>query len=280
MAIFVTGDTHGPNGILSRLNTKYFPQQKSLTKNDYVVICGDFGGVWEPNKESKEETYVLDWLERKNFTTLFVPGNHENYNRLTGIPDPKILKSWIFKGELDVYPQKSWHGGKVRELRPSVLMLERGYIFNIDGCSCFAFGGANSHDISDGVFPAEKFGSKTAYEIAKSSWVYEKRRIMFRVNHISWWKQEMPSQQEMTHGLGVLEHHNFDVDFIFTHDCPTADKILLLGNGSSSDELNKYFEIIQSKTQYKKWFFGHYHDNIALPGGSDILLYEKIIQIK
>ncbi|HAU84925.1 MAG TPA: metallophosphatase [Lachnospiraceae bacterium] len=280
MAIFVTGDTHGPGGILSRLNANYFPQQKSLTKNDYVVICGDFGGVWEPAKESKEESYVLDWLERKNFTTLFVPGNHENYNRLTGILDPKALDSWIFKGELDVYPQKSWHGGKVRELRPSVLMLERGYVFNIDGCSCFAFGGANSHDISDGVFPAEQFGTKKAYEIAKSSWVYEKRRIMFRVNHISWWKQEMPTQQEMEHGLGVLEHHNFNVDFIFTHDCSTANKVLLLGQGADSDKLNKYFDLVKSKTKYRKWFFGHYHDNVVLSGGKDILLYEKIIQVK
>ena len=35
---------------------------------------------------------------------------------------------------LNGYPQKAWNGGMVREIRPSVLMLERGYVFNIDGC--------------------------------------------------------------------------------------------------------------------------------------------------
>ena len=52
---------------------------------------------------------------------------------------------------LNGYPQKAWNGGMVREIRPSVLMLERGYVFNIDGCKCFAFGGARSHDISGGI---------------------------------------------------------------------------------------------------------------------------------
>ena len=41
--IFVTGDTHIPLDI-SKLNSEQFPQQKELTKNDYVIICGDFGG--------------------------------------------------------------------------------------------------------------------------------------------------------------------------------------------------------------------------------------------
>ena len=58
MAIYVTGDTHGsqPHGWLSvdgfmhRLNTTSFPEQKELGKEDYVVICGDFGGVWETNR--------------------------------------------------------------------------------------------------------------------------------------------------------------------------------------------------------------------------------------
>ena len=42
------------------------------------------------------------------FTTAFVSGNHENYDALAA------------------YPQAEWHGGRVRTIRPSVLMLERG----------------------------------------------------------------------------------------------------------------------------------------------------------
>ena len=149
MAIFVTGDTHGAkkfgffsvDGFMNRLNMDSFPEQKEMTKDDYVVICGDFGGVWNYDGETPEERYNLDWLNTRNFTTLFVPGNHENYDRLTGINDQDALNSWIFKRLSESnkkkiqtgYPQKLWHGGMVRELRPSVLMLERGYVFYIDG---------------------------------------------------------------------------------------------------------------------------------------------------
>ena len=83
--IYVTGDTHIPVDI-QKLSTKRFPAQKELTKDDYVIICGDFGGVWDVDRfkvqESPEEKNALDWLESKPFTTLFVPGNHENYDRL------------------------------------------------------------------------------------------------------------------------------------------------------------------------------------------------------
>lgn len=38
--IYVTGDTHA-NIDIAKLNTTKFPQQKELTKNDFVIICGD-----------------------------------------------------------------------------------------------------------------------------------------------------------------------------------------------------------------------------------------------
>lgn len=40
--IFITGDTHGN---FSRFSTKEFPEQKEMTKEDFVIICGDFGGI-------------------------------------------------------------------------------------------------------------------------------------------------------------------------------------------------------------------------------------------
>ena len=41
MAVYVTGDTHGD--WMNRLKTDSFPEQKEMTKDDYVIICGDFG---------------------------------------------------------------------------------------------------------------------------------------------------------------------------------------------------------------------------------------------
>lgn len=80
--IFITGDTHGD---YRRLNTYNFPEQKMMTKKDYMIICGDFGGIQSEDPKDKTEQYWLDWLEKKNFTTLFIDGNHENYDRLSNM---------------------------------------------------------------------------------------------------------------------------------------------------------------------------------------------------
>ena len=120
MAVYVTGDTHGD--WMNRLKTDSFPEQKEMTKDDYVIICGDFG-LWD---NSNREKYNLDWLEDKPFTTLFVSGNHENYDILDSLPVSEL------------------HGGKVNFVRPSVIHLMRGEVFNIEDKTFFTFGGASS----------------------------------------------------------------------------------------------------------------------------------------
>ena len=85
MVIFLTGDTHGD---FSRLRPEVFREQERLSKEDYVIICGDFGSIWDG---SDTEQQWLDWLADRPFTTLFVDGNHENYVRMarrTGADDP------------------------------------------------------------------------------------------------------------------------------------------------------------------------------------------------
>ncbi len=73
--IFFTGDTHASHDI-GKLSDERFPEQKSLSRADYVIICGDFGCVWVGTSRDRQRQ---DWLEMKPFTTLFVDGNHENY---------------------------------------------------------------------------------------------------------------------------------------------------------------------------------------------------------
>ena len=38
--IYITGDCHRN---FERFNTRNFPEQKEMSKEDYVIICGDFG---------------------------------------------------------------------------------------------------------------------------------------------------------------------------------------------------------------------------------------------
>ena len=125
--IYVTGDCHGN---FARFEQKHFPEQANMTKDDTVIITGDFGGVWFGDSRDDE---TLDWLERLPFTLVFVCGNHENYDAL------------------ERYPVVEWHGGKVHHIRPHVLHLMRGQIFELEGHRFFTMGGAKSHDIEDGI---------------------------------------------------------------------------------------------------------------------------------
>ena len=40
MSIYITGDCHGD---YRRFSTEIFPEQYTMGKSDYVIVCGDFG---------------------------------------------------------------------------------------------------------------------------------------------------------------------------------------------------------------------------------------------
>lgn len=122
--IYITGDTHIPVDI-NKLSSKRFPEQKQLTAKDYLIICGDFGGVWCGDNE---ELYWRKWLDKKNFTTLFVDGNHENFDMLGSFPIVDFCE------------------GKAHKISNKIYHLMRGQIYTIDGRRIFTLGGASSHD--------------------------------------------------------------------------------------------------------------------------------------
>lgn len=293
--IFITGDTHGPqkhgtfsvDGYMTRLNTTNFPEQKEMTRSDFVIICGDFGGIWDTDRrkvaESTEEKYSLDWLQDKPFTTLFVPGNHENYDRLTGIKDEKLLNSWLFEKMPDSekekfrqgYPQIDFHGGKVRAIRPNVLMLEPG-VFDLNGKTFFAYGGAQSHDIDGGILDPSDFPTEGTFESEYKRMCCQP--LSFRVKGVSWWTQEQPDAVTEQQALQALAEYNNAVDFIITHDCAASDSALLGYHDPS--EVNRFLEQVKQTVDYRHWFFGHLHDNRNLPGGKEHLLYEQMVQVQ
>lgn len=57
----------------------------------------------------------------------------------------------VCSDSLAEYPVSEWNGGKVQFIRPNVIHLTRGQIYNIDGSTFFTMGGARSHDIQDGI---------------------------------------------------------------------------------------------------------------------------------
>ena len=165
--IWATGDCHGN---FERFRPEYFPEQAQMTKDDVVVVTGDFGGIWFGDARDDE---ALGCLESLPFTLAFVDGNHENYDALAS------------------YPAEKWQGGKIHRIRPHVLHLMRGQIYELEGYRFFTMGGAKSHDIEDGILDPDdpNFGRKFLM-------LQRRPRSRYRINHISWWAQELPSDEE------------------------------------------------------------------------------------
>ncbi len=126
MAVFLTGDTHGDMDI-GKVEELSRTARDRLSRDDFLIVLGDFGLVWR-DPPSEGEARRLDWLEAQPWTTLFVDGNHENFDLLYAMPEVP------------------WHGGRVHEVRPHVLHLMRGERFEIGGHSFFVVGGAHSID--------------------------------------------------------------------------------------------------------------------------------------
>lgn len=123
MAIFITGDIHARINIDKLLFTHFDPN--GLNRGDYLIILGDFGLVWDDSPFLEK---TLDWLEEKPWTTLFIDGNHENFDKLSS------------------YEIEKWNGGKIQKIREHVIHLMRGEVYEIDNKSFFCLGGARSVD--------------------------------------------------------------------------------------------------------------------------------------
>ncbi len=226
--IYITGDTHGQYDFAKL--TVFAREHPELTKKDYMIVAGDFGAVWSPQTLKKN----LRFYEELPFTTLFVDGNHENFDLL------------------DAYPVETWKGGKVHFVKPDILHLMRGQVFEIEGKTFFTFGGATSVD-----------------------------RYM-RQEHISWWKREAPSYEELDEGIANLKRYNNSVDFLVTHSCderalwyPPLRTRTFQMDVYPENRLLSYFE---DTVQYKHWYFGHYHMDGDLTDKKTVL-YQTIREL-
>lgn len=223
--IYVTGDIHADIDI-GKLSMRRFPRQRSLSKDDCLIVCGDFGLVWNG---SKRELWWRKWLSGKTFTTLWIDGNHENFDSLRD------------------FPVVGRFGGKVHEICPGIYHLMRGQVLTIDGKRFFVMGGAASHDKE------------------------------CRKEHVSWWKEEMPSEKEMDAAVRALDANGWDVDFVLTHCAPNGIRHMLAA-GYGTDALTGFLEHVRRNLRFKHWFFGHYHADVHLDE-QFTALYDEIVPI-
>ncbi|MCQ2466539.1 MAG: metallophosphoesterase [Clostridia bacterium] len=210
--LYVTGDIHGEK---ARFVYDKFAYNKDLAKGDYLFVAGDFGFVF--NGSSQEKVYLDRLAREKPFTICFVDGNHENF--------PKI----------NDYPVKDWNGGKIHVLRtdedgnPKIVHLMRGQVFDIEGVSILALGGAKS---TDRIYRTE----------GKSLWA----------------ELEMLSEEDKLETTRNLGKRSNSVDVILTHEAP-AETVSKINMTYKIDSNQNFLEYIRETVDYKKWYFGHHH---------------------
>ena len=118
--LYFTGDIHGDAERLSKNALSMMKQ------GDTLIICGDFGFLWDNTKPEKK---ALNALSRRRYNICFVDGTHENF---------EILQS---------YPVVSWNGGQAHKIRDNIYHLMRGQIFTIEGKTIFTMGGGEDPEM-------------------------------------------------------------------------------------------------------------------------------------
>ena len=160
-------------------------------------------------------------LSKLDLTILCIKGNHEKY--------PENLPN---------YKLKKWYDGEVfyEEEYPNLLFAKDGSIYNFNGMKTLVIGGAYSVD---------KY-----YRLARG-W--------------TWFDDEQPSEELKAQINKMIETNN-TFDYVLTHTCPYSVRPTHLflaevdqSTVDSSTEL--WLEEVKNKISFKKWYFGHYHDD-------------------
>lgn len=241
MVLYLTGDTHGTHDV-HKLSSSNFPEGKTLTRNDYVVILGDFGFLWRPYP-TPDETYWLKWLNEKPWTTLVVDGNHENHERIDVLPSVAKFKSVV---------------GQIGE---HIFHLRRGRIYTINKQTFFVMGGGYSIDKSQRVEGV----SWWAREIPS---YHEFDRGLARL------------EQCNNHVDFVLGHTGPESIVDECLKCEGVD--LVDRAMKFNDPVAAYFEVIKSRVDYRAMFFGHLHPSKLFQSADQkhFCLYNTVIQLE
>ena len=222
--IYITGDTHGEVSRFEEILDQY-----KLTEGDMLIVAGDYGCIFGLGWRDEHK---LDALAKLPYDILFIDGNHECF--------PQIFS----------YPEEIWNGGRVHRIRPNILHLMRGQVFDIEGTTIFTMGGGYSIDAA------------------------------MRIPGRSWWPEEMPSDEEYAEAWCNLEKHGNKVDVIISHAAPEETMQMFVQTGEISQRflqegrLNVFLENVRQTVEHKNYYFGHMHLDKRLFRNQTALFYD------
>ncbi len=224
--IYVTGDTHRTKDI-AKLRARSWPAGQTLTRDDLVVVCGDFGALWSERDLAGGGGALLRWWESQPWTTLFVDGNHENHDLIDALPTQKR-----FGAPAHVVPGCS-----------HVVHLMRGYVYDLPlsgnkTARCLAMGGARSTDrawrVEGESWWAREMPSDEEYDRCTASLEAADWKVDYVLTH------ELPANLRM----GAREWTSY-AEF-----------------AGDVDPLSNYLQWVYDTLDHdvlRMWYAGHYH---------------------
>ena len=107
----------------------------------------------------------------------------------------------------------------------------------------------------------------------------------WREEGVSWWPEEMPSEDDFGECRRNLDQCGWQVDFVITHEAPAsvADRLMYERGREwdpDGDPLQDFLEELYQRLEYRRWYFGHYHDSIDIEGARAMtLLFRDVIRL-
>jgi len=158
--IYVTGDLHGD---IERFGSK---EMKPLKKGDTLLVCGDFGFIWDG---SKAEQAALKKIAKLKYNVCFIDGVHENF------------------ALLGQYPVEEFAGAHARHIGGNLYHLLRGEIYTMEGQTIFAMGGGVSPDDDfrppDDVRSSWEIPSREEFDLAAANIERVRGKVDFIITH-------------------------------------------------------------------------------------------------
>jgi hypothetical protein len=275
--IYLCGDTHGTHDS-AKVSPRLWPEGQGLTRDDFLIVLGDFG-VWR-DYDFDADGFVARW-EACPWTTLFIDGNHENFDVLEALPT-----ECRWGGEVGVDPRC-----------PHVVHLRRGNVYDLP----LGEGEPDAEKPGEAPAPATVGASAEAPEPTPAPAPATMRVFVmggadsidkaWRTEGENWWPQEMPSAQDYARAEANLEAANWQVDYVLTHDVPLRYKTRALGwdarlgfRDPGRDALVEFLNDVDVRLdadRLRLWYAGHYHRDAALdpPANKHVVLFDQIVPL-
>lgn len=243
--IWITGDLHG-----RFQSIRNFCESGRIdpTETNYLIILGDFGGNYFFNyRDNNFKEKLSKYSEKYNLTYFVIRGNHEERPSNCAEKNPD---DW----HLDIF----WNG---------LVWIENKYPF-----IKYAFDEPSLYDIEGKkalVFPGAYSPDKN-YRLA---------------NGYSWFSEEQMTDDEMGIGLQLLKE-NPKCDYIFSHTCPLMFEPYIcnlflpqISQKTIDKSTERYLNNIIDMCEYKRYYFGHFHDNRNIPPYQATMLFHDVVEL-